>query len=64
MCVIIDYTRIFFEVGIPNLVSGWILVLGSVTYHFWVAEHISCFNPKFGNVDASWDDGAELSLGF
>ena len=27
---------IFFEVGIPNLVCGYILGWGSVAYHFWV----------------------------
>ena len=27
---------IFFEVGIPNLVCGYILGLRSVAYHFWV----------------------------
>ena len=27
---------IFFEVGIPNLVCGYILGWRSVAYHFWV----------------------------
>ena len=52
---------IFFEVGILNFVCGWILGLGSLTPFLGVLSISLCFNPKFGTVDASWDDGVSCT---
>ena len=38
---------IFFEVGIPNLVCGYILGWRSVAYHFWVTVTLTLTSDLF-----------------